>query len=176
MATDEEALELEPYEAEEDSVDEEATPIRWWARSLFFAQAVPWIAVFITAICLNPYADDDGNVGGPRRMGTHMQLGLPDCNFKVLTGLPCPSCGMTTSFSLVMHADVWNSLKANFAGTALATFGLIFLPWAFASAFLGKFLFVRSLEMVVFRLAIIFLVILFGRWALVLILETLDVL
>jgi hypothetical protein len=30
--------------------------------------------------------------------------------------------------------------------------------------------------MVVFRLAIIFLVILFGRWALVLILETLDVL
>jgi hypothetical protein len=109
-------------------------------------------------------------------MGTHMQLGLPDCNFKVLTGLPCPSCGMTTSFSLVMHADVWNSLKANFAGTALATFGLIFLPWAFASAFLGKFLFVRSLEMVVFRLAIIFLVILFGRWALVLILETLDVL
>ena len=57
------------------------------------------------------------------------------------------------------------------AGTALATFGLLFLPWAFASAFFGRFMFIRSLEMVVFRLAIVFLIILFGRWAIVVLMD-----
>lgn len=166
MATDDEALDLNARDAEdelEDSVDE-ARPIRWWARGILIALTAPWIAVFIIGAFLDPYAGEDGE---PRRMGTHMQLGLPDCNFKLLTSVPCPSCGMTTSFSYVMHADLWNSLQANFAGTALATFGLLFLPWAFASAFLGRFMFIRSLELVVFRLAIVFLIILFGRWAIV---------
>ena len=170
MSTEEEAVKLERYEAEEDSVDE-ARPIRWWARTILLGLAVPWIVVFVVAICLNPYDAEDGEA---RRMGTHMQLGLPDCSFKALTELPCPSCGMTTSFSLVMHADFWNSAKANFAGTALATFGLLFIPWALASAFFGRFVFIRSLEAVIFRLAIVFLALLFGRWALVLILELLD--
>ena len=53
----------------------------------------------------------------------------------------------------------------------LAGFGLLFIPWAFASAFCGRFVFIRSLEIVVFRLAMVFLVVLFGRWAIVLIWE-----
>lgn len=38
-----------------------------------------------------------------RGHGTHEQLGLPPCGFLMVTGFPCPSCGMTTSFALTMR-------------------------------------------------------------------------
>jgi Protein of unknown function (DUF2752) len=169
MASEEKAVDLETYEVEEESADD-ARPIRYWIRAILLGLTVPWIAVLIVAISLDPYEEN----GEARKLGTHQQLGLPECTFKAIVGVPCPSCGMTTSFSLMMHADVWNSMKANFAGTALVTFGLLFIPWAFASAFLGRLVFIRSLEMVIFRLAIIFLVLLFGRWAIVIVLEWLN--
>jgi hypothetical protein len=164
MSTDDEIIELTAYRVREDSVDE-AKPVHRWIRLLLVILTVPWLMVFFVAIFLiDPYRDGD-----VPRAGVHQQLGLPECNFKSMTGVPCPSCGMTTSFTLLVRADVWNSMQANFAGTMLAGFGLLFVPWAFASAFLGRFVFVRSVEMVVFRLAMVFLVILFGRWAIVLI-------
>jgi phosphatidylserine synthase len=131
---------------------------------------LPWIVVFCVAIfMINPYNEE----GEAERAGVHQQLGLPECNFKTLVGVPCPSCGMTTSFTLLVRADVWNSMRANFAGTALATFGLLFIPWALISAFCGRFVLIRSIELVIFRLAIVFLIVLFGRWIFVLIWELL---
>ena len=41
--------------------------------------------------------------------GTHRQLGLPPCPFLELTALPCPSCGLTTSFSHAAHLDLAES-------------------------------------------------------------------
>ncbi len=35
----------------------------------------------------------------PNGIGTHQQLGLPPCFFHQFTGIPCPTCGMTTSFA-----------------------------------------------------------------------------
>jgi Protein of unknown function (DUF2752) len=32
-------------------------------------------------------------------VGTHQQLGLPPCFFLSFTGIPCPACGLTTSFA-----------------------------------------------------------------------------
>jgi hypothetical protein len=120
------------------------------------------VAVFTVAIVLNPYRE-----GRVWLQETHTQMGLPPCTFKVLTGMPCPSCGMTSSFALLMHGDPWNSVRANFVGTFLAIFCLAFIPWALASAVCGRLLLVRSLESVLVRLVLAFVILLLVRWAFV---------
>ena len=137
-----------------------------WGRLIMLVLASIWVTVFVIAALLNPYTED----GKPRRSETHRQwpLNLPECTFKEVTGLPCPSCGMTTSFSLLIHGDVWNSLQANFAGTLLASLGLFYVPWSIACVWKGRFLLIQSLEMTLFRLSIIFLILLFARWGLTL--------
>ena len=62
-----------------------------------------------------------------RGFGTHQQLGIPPCSFVLTSGLPCPTCGMTTAFSLVMHGRPWSAFKAQPAGALLciATVGLL---------------------------------------------------
>jgi hypothetical protein len=79
-------------------------------------------------------------------MGTHQQLGMPECSFKRFFGRPCPTCGMTTSFALLMRGDVGGSLRANAAGTLLAAALLALIPWSGWSAIRGRWLFVRAAE------------------------------
>src|SRR5580698_5646032 len=84
----------------------------FWVRCALVIVACCLISVFVIAAWLNPYLAD----GEARRLETHRQLGLPPCTFKDVTGLLCPSCGMTTSFSLLIHGDLPNSLRANWVG------------------------------------------------------------
>ena len=113
-----------------------------WVRGTLVGLALGMAVVFVIAASLNPYNAD----GSARRMETHRQLGLPPCKFKEKTGLPCPSCGMTTSFALLVRGDVVHSLRANAAGTLLALFCLGFIPWALVSVARRRMLFIRSLE------------------------------
>jgi hypothetical protein len=119
-------------------------------------------AIFTIAVLLNPYKD-----GRVWLQETHTQMGLPQCTFKMLTDLPCPSCGMTSSFALLMHGDPWNSARANFVGTLLALFCLACIPWSLASAARGRLLFVGSLEYILVRLVLVFVVLLLVRWGFV---------
>ncbi len=52
--------------------------------------------------------------------GTHTQMGLPPCGWVVSMGIPCPSCGMTTSFAHAADGDLLGALKAQPAGAVLA--------------------------------------------------------
>jgi len=56
----------------------------------------------------------------PRGLGTHEQLGFRQCGFVFATGLPCPTCGMTTAFSHMAHGQPLAALEANPMGAMLA--------------------------------------------------------
>ena len=147
-----------------DSPPLEVVPVLcWWVRGGLLAVAAGLIAVFAVAIWLRPYDAD----GQPLRMEAHRQLGLPSCQFYFLTGIPCPSCGMTTSFALLMHGDLWNSLRANAVGTLLAGFCLLLIPWCLASVFWKRPIFLRSVERALTWSVIVFLGLMLVRWAIV---------
>lgn len=63
----------------------------------------------------------------PKGLGTHRQLGLPPCTFYLMTGKPCPSCGMTTSVSATLKGNFAQALTAN-------PFGIFFLLLALGTA------------------------------------------
>ncbi len=87
--------------------------------------------VFILAAMLQPYDES----GRPLSHGTHRQLGLPPCTLLASTGVPCVSCGMTTSVSLTMHGDLAAAARANWAGMVLTLLGLPAGVWlAFLAA------------------------------------------
>jgi hypothetical protein len=86
--------------------------------------------VFGIAAVLDPY----DAAGIPLSHGTHQQLGLPPCAFKALTGTGCPSCGMTTSVSLLMHADLVAAWRTNWAGCVVAALGVAATSWFLAVA------------------------------------------
>jgi hypothetical protein len=46
----------------------------------------------------------------PSGIGTHTELGFPPCGFYTITGIPCPTCGVTTAFVLATHLRFKDSL------------------------------------------------------------------
>lgn len=138
--------------------------LRPWVRGSLIGLALALIAVFVVAVWINPYKAD----GSPLTMATHRQLGLPPCTFYFTTGFPCPACGMTTSFALLMRGDLRNSLRANAVGTLLAGFCLLLIPWSLASLVCGRTLFVRSIERTLTFVMLAFLSMLLLRWMIVL--------
>jgi hypothetical protein len=73
--------------------------------------AVACLALLLVAARLTP---------SPEGIGTHRHLGLQECGFLQRTGLPCPSCGMTTSFAWFVRGNVLASLYVQPMGMVLA--------------------------------------------------------
>jgi hypothetical protein len=80
-------------------------------RVLATAIAAGCLGVLITAAVLVP---------SPTGVGTHTAMGLRPCQFLATTGLPCPGCGMTTSFSWFARGNIEASLYVQPMGTMLA--------------------------------------------------------
>lgn len=76
-------------------------------------------AVLGVARCLQPSA------GG---LGTHEQLGLAPCRFHVLTGIPCPSCGLTTCFAYAAHLQFQQAFLASPFGLLLYLLVVLLVP------------------------------------------------
>jgi hypothetical protein len=85
--------------------------LRLPARLLAFVVALACLSVLTVASRLPPNRDG---------VGSHRALGLKGCQFLDSTGLPCPSCGMTTSFAWFAHGNLVASVYVQPMGAALA--------------------------------------------------------
>ncbi len=83
--------------------------------------ALPSIAVLAIALSLEPASEG---------VGTHRQLGLGACTMLSLTGIPCPMCGMTTTFAHLAHAHL-------IQGAITQPFGVVLFSLTLFGAILG---------------------------------------
>lgn len=64
----------------------------------------------------------------PSGQGTHQQLGLPACTTMVLWDLPCPACGMTTSWAWATRGQFILAAQSNSGGLLLAIIAMAYIP------------------------------------------------
>ena len=74
----------------------------------------------------------------PSGLGTHQQLGFPPCTLRVLAGIECPVCGMTTSWSHFARGEWGQSLSTHPGGFLLALYAVAWSMIATRVAFSGK--------------------------------------
>jgi hypothetical protein len=82
-----------------------------YARLVALAVAALAVAPLVIAVNLRP---------SPSGVGTHLSMGFQRCAFLTQTGLPCPSCGMTTSFAHFVRGQWLASLYVQPGGFFLA--------------------------------------------------------
>ncbi|MHB8993820.1 MAG: DUF2752 domain-containing protein [Armatimonadota bacterium] len=79
------------------------------ARRLRFHESLQAALICGTIVALSFVLHPDSH-----GYGTHRQLLMPPCFFRVLTHLPCPFCGMTTGFTLMARGQVAEAAQSNF--------------------------------------------------------------
>ncbi|MBC8233467.1 DUF2752 domain-containing protein [bacterium] len=86
-----------------------------------------------------------------------------NCPFHILTGYPCPSCGMTRSFILMSHLKFWEGLNMNPLGALLFIFIATFVGYSFIVLVLHlpriRFQVAERWEGVFIRIAFIFVIV-----------------
>jgi len=130
-------------------------PIRPVTRWLLAVMALLMLVGFGVASSLTP---------SPAGLGTHQQLGLPPCSILSITNIPCPTCGMTTSFSHFVRGEWASSAKANTSGFLLACGCLLFLPWSMVSVTLGRIWLFRRIDTPIACLIPGWLILVFLEW------------
>ena len=59
-----------------------------------------------------------------RGHGTHEQLGMSPCSWPILYEMPCPTCGVTTAATHLVHLEPLQAIATQPFGTFLAGLGL----------------------------------------------------
>ena len=86
-------------------------PLRVHHRVIAVLVALACLAVLVVAARLTP---------SPTGVGTHMPLTSKPCDLLARTGMPCPSCGMTTSFAWFTKGNLLASFYVQPMGALLA--------------------------------------------------------
>jgi hypothetical protein len=78
------------------------------------------IAAAVAIVCAGVLGVASWLTPSPSGLGTHRQFHLPDCTWITAMNLPCPTCGMTTSFAHAADGNVAAALRAQPLGLLLA--------------------------------------------------------
>ncbi|QDV91026.1 hypothetical protein RAS2_21150 [Phycisphaerae bacterium RAS2] len=100
-----------------------------------------------------------------RGYGTHEALGMEPCGFVFMAGLPCPTCGMTTSFAYLMHGQPLASLKAQPAGFLLCIVTVVLMVASLIAAMRGEIVTINWERVGAVRLSLTVGFVLVGGWA-----------
>lgn len=124
------------------------------------------IATLVLAICLTLLGIAMRLTPDPRGFGTHHQLGMGACGMLLTTGLPCPTCGMTTAFAHAVRGQFLAAAWAQPGGLVLALFTIALVPYMLGAVILGRWPFVMQLSRIPpYWLFIALLTVLLGGWA-----------
>jgi len=108
-----------------------SVPFTHPVRGRLLAAAVFTAAVALLAAGFSLHPSASGS-------GTHQQFGLPPCSLLMLTGYPCPTCGVTTAFAWGIRGEVGQALLAHPAGLALALVVVVSLVASSAALLTGR--------------------------------------
>jgi hypothetical protein len=97
----------------------ELAPVSGWARWSYALLLLGVLVMVGVGLYLTP---------DPAGHGTHQQLGLPPCTIYYLTGRPCPSCGLTTSVSAILHGQFGLAWRANPMGFLIVAAAVVDCP------------------------------------------------
>jgi len=98
-------------------------------------------------------------------LGTHTQIGLPECGFVLATGYPCATCGCTTAFAHAADGSLLTSFATQPFGALLALALAMMALVAGWSAVSGMRLAPLGQVFATKRFILPWIVLLLGAWA-----------
>ena len=98
-------------------------------RAAALGVAIGCLIPLLLAVRLHP---------SPTGVATHTEMGFQQCRMLQVTGIPCPSCGMTTSWSWLVRGNVVASLYVQPMGTVLALIAIACVWGGFYIAITGR--------------------------------------
>ena len=99
----------------------------------------------------------------PRGMGTHRGLGLPPCGFEYSTGMPCPTCGMTTAYALTVRGRIYAAIVTQPAGFVLCVLTGVVATYGAYVAIRGRAIWVNW-DRISTRLVLALALLVMGGW------------
>ena len=114
------------------------------------------LALLAVAACLKP---------DPRGVGTHAQLGFPECGLMRTVGVPCPTCGMTTAFAYTVRGRWIAAFDAQPAGWVICLGVIVTAGAALTVLLTGKAWHLNWYRATPTRVALIVVGLLMGAWA-----------
>lgn len=99
-----------------------------------------------------------------RGHGTHEQLGMAPCSWPRLHGMPCATCGVTTSASLLLHGRPVDAFLTQPFGMLLTLAGILFIVLAISHLVRGECLVSRIAFWPWVKICIFWVLLLFGAW------------